>query len=85
MGVKFNDHSDEEWCGEVIPGSEEKYPDEGGIVCLRGAGHAPPCIAMACDAGTADGVHWCCRQVLGGEHAEWCFKHPEFKDEEEKP
>jgi hypothetical protein len=56
-----------------VPGDlSDKYDDIGGLVCLRTAGHDGACIATAGEAGLADGVHWCCREALDDEHAEWC-------------
>lgn len=71
--MKFNPHSDEQSCGRRVPGElSDKYDDLGGLACMRTAGHDGDCIAMVRDAGIADGVHWCCREALDDEHAEWC-------------
>lgn len=71
--MKFNDHSDEQTCGRRVPGElSDKYDDLGGLMCMRMAGHDGACMAIARDAGIADGVHWCCRAKLDEAHAAWC-------------
>ena len=71
--MKFNAHSDEQACGRRVPGEiSDRYADLGGLACMRTAVHPGECIALARDAGTADGVHWCCREHLEAPHAAWC-------------
>lgn len=76
MGVRFNDHSDEQACGKRVPGDlSDEYDDVGGLACARTAGHDGQCESMLRDAARADGVHGCCRTKCSDPHAEWCT-HP---------
>lgn len=73
--MKFSKHSDEQMCGKQMIGEKfAKYDKCGGVACMRTAGHLGECIAIAGDAGRADGVHWCCRSDINAEHQSWCFK-----------
>jgi hypothetical protein len=66
--AKFSAHSDEEMCGATMLWGDRQQA----VACARTHGHPGEHIAMACDAGEADGVRWCCRVVIGLPHAEWC-------------
>lgn len=66
MGVRFNPYSDEEMCGALV--QEHGYD----CACMRTRGHEGQHIAVARDAGAADGVRFCCRVPLKAVHEEWC-------------
>lgn len=83
--MKFNAHSEERSCGRRVPGElSDKYSDLEGLACARTAGHTGECIAVARDAGIADGVRWCCRVKLGEDHAAWCLICAEDTDQDTK-
>lgn len=69
--MRFSRDSDEEACCEVIKfvGKHDTYD----VCCMRTKGHAGEHIAVACHAGLADGVCWCCRNKLGLPHKADCL------------
>lgn len=75
--VKFRKDTDEETCGEVIPGSDKdpKYADHGGLACMRTADHDGEHISLLCDAAAADGVCHGCRLPMPGRHRVDCHSH----------
>jgi len=66
--MKFNGYSDEETCGKRVSVAGISVA----VACLRTQGHVGECIAMAGDAGAADGVHFCCRTRLDLDHHAQC-------------
>lgn len=70
--MRFRRDSPEECCGKVVPGSEEKYGDLGGLACMRTAGHAGECEPTGRDAANMDGVCYACRAPLNGPHRADC-------------
>ena len=70
--AQFNRRHSDVICGERTDPDDPRWEKYGGLACFRRRGHEGEHIAMARDAGVADGVHWCCRQAIVGAHAEWC-------------
>lgn len=64
--MKFRPDTDERACGKSI------VHRAGLMACLRTAGHDGECVAVAGDAGRADGVCWACRVPEGDEHRADC-------------
>lgn len=62
--VKFRRDSDEEVCGERVPGEGSRYAKYGGIACMRRYLHAGEHVGMCRDAAIADGVCGWCRRPL---------------------
>lgn len=68
--MRYRRDTEERACGKVI--DLERWAEYGGLACLRTAGHPGDCIAMAGDAGRADGVCWECRVPEGASHRTDC-------------
>lgn len=67
--MKFNNWSDELACGKAV----SNPPLKGEFACLRAAWHEGECIAMAREAGQADGVCFSCRQKIDQPHRADCI------------
>ena len=81
--MRFSNDSDEEVCCEGIPGHAPNCSYKTGhasdcyeLACLRRRGHEGEHIAMARDAGIADGVCHSCRVPIGEGHRADCTTLP---------
>lgn len=70
--MRFRKDSDEEVCGEVVPGSDRGPAEYGGLACLRTRGHAGECVSMMRDAARADQRCVHCRAPLAEPHRREC-------------
>ena len=64
--MTYNPFSDERLCCALVMVGDVE------CVCLRGAYHPGRHEPVAKKAGLLDGVHWCCRAPISGDHEEWC-------------
>lgn len=71
--MKFRKDRPEEACSKVVKDVwSERYSKEGGLICLRIAGHQGECVSLMCDAAIADDVCHECRNPLTGPHEKGC-------------